>query len=517
MSSTLQILSVGLISFAAVTAGLVAWFERRRNRQLRVRLLEVARHLARRDFGHTIEVRSTGELTEIAQAFDTASAILRRHSQRTQALLDLDLALLRGPGLEQAMALILPTVATALQCRSVSIVLLAGAAPGHARSFDFLTNQPLNVEPRSVIFHAEQMNTALAALDELDANAVGLNDKEFLGPLARSGARAFRFSALESDGRTSGFLCIGYRLSAHDSDDADIGADLIAERVSLALARQTRTTVALGGAPIERSPLESGLHRALLREEFALVYQPIVEAHSHYCAGVEALLRWPQGDAGAMRSAAEFVPVAEQSGLIVDLGDWVLRTACLQFENWRRDGLGLDYIAVNVSARQLRNAGLLPAVLGCLQRSGMEPAQLQLEFSASLLADDPESLGVLHELARRGVRLALDDFGVGDAALGALQNLPIHTIKIDHSCIASMSADAPQRAIVEAAIGMAAASRRRVIAEGVEQDAQRHFLEAAGCDAMQGYLFAPPMLPADLAVYLRAQQSGSADITTCAA
>ena len=517
MNPTLQILSVGLIALMAVAAVALARRERRRHRQLRLRLLEVARHLARRDFGHTIEARTTGELAEIARAFDSASAILRRHSQRTQALLDLDLALLLGPTVEHAVVSILPAIATALQCRSVSIVLLAGAAPGQARSFDFLTNQPLNAEPRSVILNAQQLRTLPAGSHDLDANAVGLNGKEFLGPLARSGARAFRFCTLASGGQICGFLCIGYRLSAHDSDDADIDADLIAERLSLGLARHAHTRNALAGAIIERSPLESDLHRALQCEEFALVYQPIVEAGSLYCAGVEALLRWPHGNDGAVRSAAEFVPVAEQSGLIVDLGDWVLRTVCLQIESWRRHGLDLDYVAVNLSARQLRNAGLLPTVLGCLRRSGMEPAQLQLEFSAKVLVDDPELLLVLEELARRGVRLALDDFGVGGVTPGALHDLPIDTIKIDHSCIAAMHANSMQRTIVEAAIGMGAASHWRVIAEGVEQDAQRRFLEAAGCDAMQGYLFAPPLPPADLELYLRAQRPRLAGIAARAA
>ena len=517
MDPTLQILSIALVAVVAAAGVLIARLEQRRSRQLRLRLLEVARHLARRDFGHTIEARTTGELAEIARAFDSASAILRRHAQKTQAVLDLDLALLAGPSVEQAMSAILPTIATALQCRSVSIVLLAGAEPDHARSFDFLANQPLDVAPRSVIYHAEQMRTAPTDARNLDARAVGLDDKDFLGPLARSGARAFRFCALVSGGELSGFLCVGFRISAHDSDDGDIGADMIAERLALSLARHKGAGSTSAVMPSGRSRLESGLHRALLREEFTLVYQPIVAAHSRHCGGVEALLRWPQGEDGAVRRAAEFVPVAEQSGLIVDLGDWVLRTACLQFADWRRAGLELDYIAVNVSARQMHNAGLLPTVLGCLQRSDMQPAQLQLEFCARALAEDPESVAVLEELARRGVRLALDDFGVGTAPLGALHTLPIDTIKIDRSCIAAMGADAAQRAIVEGAISMAAASRRRVIAEGVEQRAQCNFLEDAGCDAMQGYLFAPPMPPAVLADYLREQRVATDEFAARAA
>ena len=525
ISQNLQIFIVGAALLAIVAAAFSAWTQRRHNAQLRARMLEVARHLARRDFGHTIEARAAGELTEIAQAFDTAAANLRRHSQKMQAMFELDGVLLRGTALEPMVASLLPAIAAALQSRSVSIVLLDRTTPDRARSFDFLPEQPIPVAPREVVINAEQLRNAPSGARELDVNAIGVDSEDFLAPLTHSGARAFRFCALESNNEIAGFLCIGYRVDAHDNDDAETGAAEIAERLSLSLANWARTRAAVSprstASPLHavaaRSPLESGLHRALQREEFALVYQPIIDAHSGYCGGAEALVRWPRGAEGADRAAAEFVPVAEQSGLIVDLGDWVLRTACLQFDGWRREGVVLDYISVNVSARQLRHAGLLPTVLACLQRSGMSPGQLQLEFNEKLLNDGSASLAVLKELARRGVRLALDDFGAGDSALGALQDLPIHAIKIDRSCVAAMGDNATMRAIVKAAIGVGAAARRRVIAEGVERVEQREFLEAAGCDAMQGYLFAAPMPAVELTAYLQAQQLAAASIASRAA
>lgn len=531
-ASPLIAVIAAIATFIAVTS---AWLEQRRSLRLRVRVLEVARQLARRNFGHTMEARCVGELAQIAQAFDTASANLRRHSQKMAALLQLDRALLRGVGLEPAMISLLPAIAAALQSRSASIVLLNSDTLDRARSFDFLADQVFSAAPRSVIIDGEQLRSAPSGIQVLDLNAIGVDTENFLGPLTRSGARAFRLHALEADGQIAGFLCIGFRVDAHDNDDADISSGEIAERLSLAIAGWARSgaatapafaaaaTAAPGSASTTqravaaRSPLESGLHRALQRAEFALVYQPIVDAHSGHCGGVEALLRWPVGPDGASRLAAEFVPVAEQSGLIVDLGDWVLRTACQQFDSWRRDGIELDYVSVNVSARQLRHKGLLPTVLACLQRGGMAPSQLQLEMVESLLNDGPETLAVLRELADRGVRLALDDFGAGDSALGRLQSLPIHTIKIDRSCVAAMGADATTRAIINAAIDVGAATRRRVIAVGVERSEQLEFLEAAGCDAMQGFFFAPPMPASDLAAYLNSQQLAAACISTRAA
>jgi len=518
LSPQLALVLIALSVAAAGAAALLAWLERRRNHQLRTRVLEVARHLARRNFGHTMESRSLGALGEIAQAFDRAGASLRRHEQQTAALLELDRTLLRGGSLDAAVPELLPAIAQALHSRCVSLVLLDAQCADRARSYDYLAeqggaNRGAAPTSRSVVIDADQLRGAPGGGREVDVSAVGVDSEEFLAPLTHSGARAFRLCVLENGARIAGFLCIGFRVDAHDNDQAEVGAVEIAERLSMALTardlnRAPAAPLPLGAAP--RAPTETSLHRALKRGEFTLVYQPIVDAHSHHVGGVEALLRWPRGMEGPSRAAAEFIPVAEQSGLIVDLGDWVLRTACLQFDLWRREGVDLDYVSVNVSARQLRYASLLPTVLACLQRSAMRPGQLQIEVNEQLLRDGAESLAVLRELARRGVRLALDDFGAGQSSLGALQELPIHALKIDRSCVAGMAESATQRAIVAAAIGMGAASRRRVIAEGVETEAQREFLEAAGCDAMQGFLFGRPMTAADLPAFLEAGRPAAA-------
>jgi EAL domain-containing protein (putative c-di-GMP-specific phosphodiesterase class I) len=509
ITPVLQWLPAAAAILAIVGWARIAWLERRRNGQLRARVLEATRRLARCDFGYAIEARGASELAEIAHAFDVAAANLRRQAQKSTALLDLDRALLRGVGLEPVMSELLSAAAAALQCRSVSIVLLDSASPHRARSFDFLAGAG-ETAPRHVTIDTQQLRDAPLGARELDVSAVGVDTEDFLAPLTRSGAQAFRLCPLECQSQVAGFLCVGFRVDTHDNNEGDIGASEIAERISLAISarglRPAMPAAATGVTPVvgtARSPLETGLYRALQREEFTLVYQPIITAHSRQVVAVEALVRWPQGSDGATRDAAEFIPVAEQSGLIVDLGDWVLRTACLQFDRWRRDGIDLDYISVNVSARQLRHAGLLPTVLACLQRSGMQGSQLQIEITEGVLDGAPEPLAALRELARHGVHLALDDIDAGDASLDALKDLPLDTIKINRSSVAAMGEDATMRAFVQAAISMGAATHRRVIATGVERQDQLAFLEAARCDAMQGYLFAAPLVAADLPGYLR--------------
>ena len=544
-----------LVSFSVIACLAALWIaavEQRRQRDWRTSLLEFARHLARLDFGHTFGGPLLNSLPGVAQALDSTTAILRQQWRSMTALLELDRALLGGTGIEPIIATVLPAIAAALRSRSVSIVLLSpaqhdtvpldtaliGTTPpgrsgaGHARSFDYLVQDSATVTSRGVSIDVDKLREARRAGTELDINRVGVDSEEFLAPLTHCGARAFRLCPLEFDHELAGFLCVGFVIDTHGHDVADFGVGEIAERLSLALALQTRLATAANIAgplaamsqtnPADELPAaselrESGLYRALHREEFELVYQPIVDAHSHYIGGVEALIRWPHGVEGSSRLAAEFIPVAEQSGVIVELGDWVVRTACMQFDQWRSDGIELDYVSVNVSSGQLRNPGLLAAILTSLQRSAMAPSQLQLEINQSALNEGPDSLLLLRDLARRGVRIALDDFGAGTVSLSTLQNLPIHALKIDGLCVAGLTGDTAMQQIVAAAINLGAAARRRVIAEGVESVAQRDFLVAAGCDAMQGYLFAPPMTAADLGAYVRAWRCAPADRSNRAA
>jgi len=511
-----QLLFAMLSSLTAILA-LVSWADGRKRRAEQLAgLMAVIRRLGRMEFsqlpGNSLHSFILAEQTRLGHAFADTTSRLRRQYSRLQAVLDMDRWMLSVTAADEMLRGVLPLISEVLQCRSVSVVLLDEYAADCARCVEFLAESPNPMAaPRLISIDAAQLRAAALHTDGahsigLDASAVGVDAESFLNPLAAAGAQAFRLCPIEFNEQVRGFLCVGFRVDAHAQEDTAIGANEIAERLGLALARRNyardvhRATEAQA-VPSDslarpRSPLESGLQRALKREEFALVYQPIISAHSRHVGAVEALVRWPNGADGTTRSAAEFIPVAEESGLIVDLGDWVLRTACAQFDSWRRSGLTLDYIAVNVSARQLRHDGLLATVLACLQRSNMQPGQLQLEITEGMLQEGPEAVALLRQLTQRGVRLALDDFGDGNSSLSVVRDLPITALKIDRSCVESL---------VRAVIGMGAATGKIVIAEGVEVLGQLEFLEAAGVDALQGYLFAPALAAAELPAFVHAQ------------
>ena len=241
-----------------------------------------------------------------------------------------------------------------------------------------------------------------------------------------------------------------------------------------------------------RIALESGLHRALRTGAFELHYQPIVSAADQRLAGAEALLRWPNPPAGVI-GPADFIGAAEQTGLIVGIGKWVLDRACADFRHWCDRGLPLPYIAVNVSSRQLLEPDFVARAFEVLQRRGMRPAQLLIEITEGVFAEGEQVRGALKALAAHGVRLAIDDFGTGYSSLGYLRTLPIDVVKIDRSFIQ----DTPMRdssvQLVRTIISMAHGLGKSVVAEGIESQAQAEFLRSSGCDSLQGYLFARPM------------------------
>lgn len=258
---------------------------------------------------------------------------------------------------------------------------------------------------------------------------------------------------------------------------------------------------------LERLAMESGLHRALQSSEFKLLYQPIVTGGVRAGLGVEALVRWPGASRSEWMSPGEFVPVAEENGLIVPLGDWILRTACEQFVQWRVEGLYLDYVSVNVSVRQLRESGFVGRVMLALRECGMRAEELQLEITEGVLARGAELAQMLQELASAGVRLALDDFGTGYSSLSYLRNYPIHTVKIDRSFIMGLPQDAAACRLAESIIVMCGALGKHVVAEGVETEAQLAFLRRAGCTSIQGYLFGRPMEAYDIPGFSRRLRS----------
>jgi diguanylate cyclase (GGDEF)-like protein len=253
----------------------------------------------------------------------------------------------------------------------------------------------------------------------------------------------------------------------------------------------------------ERLSIESGIHRAMRQEDFQLHYQPIVSTQQRGAVAVEALLRWPSGPRQGLNMPSVFIPVAEDSGLIVGLGEWVLRTACRQLRQWRTDEVPVDHVSVNVSARQLGEAGFLATTLRVLQDCGLQPQELQLEITEGVLAEGEAIAGVLREATAVGIRLALDDFGTGYSSLSYLRQYPIRTLKIDRSFVTGVPGEPEACRLVESILAMATALGRDVVAEGVETEGQRKFLEASGCTGFQGYLFGRPMEAVDIPGFTR--------------
>jgi diguanylate cyclase (GGDEF)-like protein len=254
---------------------------------------------------------------------------------------------------------------------------------------------------------------------------------------------------------------------------------------------------------LERLTLESDMRRALEQEQFTLYYQPIVSEAAGGTLGVEALARWPRADKAAWVSPAVFIPIAEESGVIVKLGEWILRRACEQFAQWRTQGLRLDYVSVNVSVRQLREPDYLATLISALNDNGMQGKELQVEITESVLAHGAELERTLVDIAAHGVRLALDDFGTGYSSLSYLRAYPIHTVKIDRSFIMGLPQDPAACRLAESIIVMCAALGKNVCAEGVETEAQLQFLRRAGCTTVQGYLLGRPMEAAELPGFAR--------------
>jgi len=244
---------------------------------------------------------------------------------------------------------------------------------------------------------------------------------------------------------------------------------------------------------VQRQSVEAGLRRALERQEFVLHYQPKINLHSGTIVGVEVLIRWQHPQRGLLLPA-HFVPIAEECGLILPIGRWVLRTACLQAQAWLQAGLPPIIIAVNTSALEFRAKDFLEYIRTILAETGLNPACLELELTESVLMHDVEfSNAVLPAIADLGVMLAVDDFGTGYSSLSYLKQFPIDTLKIDQSFVNQITSSPDDATIVSAVIGMGKNLRLRVIAEGVETPEQYAFLLTQQCDVGQGYYFSHPM------------------------
>jgi EAL domain-containing protein (putative c-di-GMP-specific phosphodiesterase class I) len=250
---------------------------------------------------------------------------------------------------------------------------------------------------------------------------------------------------------------------------------------------------------VERQAIEESLRRALERNEFALHYQPKIDLMSGRITGAEALIRWTHPTRGLI-PPVQFIPVAEESGLILPIGKWVVREACQQAQAWLSAGLSLGTIAVNISALQFRAEDFLEGVFSVLEETGLPAKHLEVELTESVLMKHAESAeAILKALRAQGVQVAVDDYGTGYSSLSYLRKFPIDTLKIDQSFIRQISSKTDETTLLTAVIQMGRSLNLHVVAEGVETEEELEFLQAEQCDEAQGYYFSRPVPPQQFA------------------
>ena len=291
------------------------------------------------------------------------------------------------------------------------------------------------------------------------------------------------------------FISSSIGISLYPHDDRDTSGLLKSASTALDRAKERGGNnyqfYTAGGTTraLKQLVLESNLRGGLERQEFVVHYQPQVRIPDFHLVGMEALVRWSHPGLG-MLYPNEFVPLAEDSGLIIALGDWVLRTACAQNMAWQDNGLAPMRLSVNFSARQFQQPSFISTVAEILKETNLDPRWLELELTESSIMKEPEqAIEKLHELKLMGIKVAIDDFGTGYSSLNYLKRFPIDTLKIDKSFVADVCKDPHDTAIVRAIITLGHALDLTVIAEGVETQEQLQYLSSLGCDVVQGFLF----------------------------
>jgi predicted signal transduction protein with EAL and GGDEF domain len=295
------------------------------------------------------------------------------------------------------------------------------------------------------------------------------------------------------------FITVSIGISLYPDDGADAPTLLKNADAALYRAREQGGdnyqfyTADMNAKAMKRLTLENSLRRALERSEFEVYYQPVLDINTRKIVGVEALLRWHHPELGLVQPA-EFIPLAEDTGMIVPIGEWVLRTACAQSKSWQSAGFAPLSLAVNLSARQFQQQNLSEVVVRILRETGLDPRDLELELTESSIMKNAEwAVRTLSELKAMGVKIAIDDFGTGYSSLGYLKRLPIDTLKIDRSFVSDVTTDPDDAALVMAIITLAHNLGLKVIAEGVDSEEQLRFLHLLRCDEWQGYFFSKPL------------------------
>jgi diguanylate cyclase (GGDEF)-like protein len=272
-------------------------------------------------------------------------------------------------------------------------------------------------------------------------------------------------------------------------------------------------TPGMNVATQEKVRLESDMRVALEQKQFELHYQPKINVATGVMHGAEALLRWHHPQRGAI-SPGEFIPIAEECGLIGTIGAWVVREACRQARAWQREGLPPLRVAVNLSASQFRQGDIVEIVRGALDDAGLEARFLEVELTESVVMSDPEeSVAILEKLSTMGVLVSVDDFGTGYSSMSYLRRLPIDKLKIDRGFISEVVSRPEDASIVRAIVSLAHSLKLKVVAEGVESSEQLEFLKALGCDQYQGFYFSPALPPAKFEALVRSQRSAEPELS----
>jgi diguanylate cyclase (GGDEF)-like protein len=295
------------------------------------------------------------------------------------------------------------------------------------------------------------------------------------------------------------FITVSIGISLYPDDGTD--AQTLLKNADAALYRAREQggnnyqfyTADLNAKAMKRLTLENSLRRALERSEFEVYYQPVLDINIRKIVGMEALLRWHHPELGLVQPV-EFIPLAEDTGMIMPIGEWVLRTACTQSKSWQEAGFAPLALAVNLSARQFQQPHLSDVIGQILQETGLDPRDLELELTESSIMKNAESaVQTLGELKAMGIKIAIDDFGTGYSSLGYLKRLPIDTLKIDRSFVSELTTDPDDAALVMAIITLAHNLRLKVVAEGVDSEEQLSFLHLLRCDEWQGNLCSKPV------------------------